>query len=165
MGKQDSADTAAAQAAQAQTQLANKLIGQSDPTRQALFDDAEQFLSGGRDVTSLPEFGAFKNAAEGQFTNARENIIANTPEGGGLTAALTQLEGQRAGNLAGFSGKLASDEVNRALQLATFGAAQGSQGLSSAGFLQGQRAQGQSAENAAKSEGAGNLVGSFLGKP
>jgi len=159
MGKDNSADQAAAQAADAQTKLAQQLVSQSDPTRRALFQDANQFLSGDRDVTALPEFGAFKNSAESQFGRARDAIIANTPEGGGLTAALAGLEGQRAGNQAGFTGALAGDEVNRAIQLATFGAAAGSQGLSSAGFLQGQRAQSQSAQNAGKSQGLGTAAG------
>ena len=160
MGKEDSASQAAGQAAQAQTRLAKQLISQSNPTRQALFNDANQFLTGNRDVTALPEFGAFKNSAESQFGRARDSIIANTPEGGGLTAALAGLEGQRAGGQAAFTGDLAGNEVNRALQLGTFGAAQGSQGLSSAGFLQGQRAQSEAASNAGKSQGAGQAVGS-----
>ncbi len=162
-GKSTSADDAANQAIQAQTQLAQKLIGQTDPLREGLIGDASQFLSGNRDVTGLPEFAAFKSSAESQFSRARDNIIANTPEGGGLTAALAGLEGQRAGNQAGFTGALASDEVNRALQLATFGAAQGSQGLGSAGFLQGQRAASEAQQNAAKSQGAGEAVGGLLG--
>ncbi len=159
LGKENTANEAAGLAAQAQTDLAQQLIDQSDPTRQALFDDAQGFLEGGRDVTSLPEFAAFKGSAESQFGRARDSIIANTPEGGGLTAALAQLEGQKAGNQAGFTGALASDEIQRALQLATFGAAQGSQGLSSAGFLQGQRAQAESQANAGKSQGLGQAAG------
>jgi len=157
--KDDSADQAAGQAAQAQTRLAEQLVGETAPLRTNLISDARGFLEGSRDVTSLPEFAAFKGSAEDQFSRARDSIIANTPEGGGLTAALTQLEGQRAGNQAGFTGALASDEITRALQLATFGAAQGSQGLSSAGFLQGQRAQAEAQGNAGKSQGLGQAAG------
>ena len=150
MGKDSSGDSAANQAATAQTRLAQQLIGETTPLRQNLISDAAGFVSGGRDVTSLPEFAAFKGSAESGFNRAKDNIIANTPEGGPLIAALTQLEGQRAGNQAGFTGALASDEIQRALQLATFGAAQGTAGLGNAGAVQASRAGSQSAENAAK---------------
>ena len=163
MGKPDEANQAAGRAADAQSALARELVGESRPTRQALFSDANAFLQGDRDVTGLPEFGAFKNAAEGQFSNARDNIIANTPEGGGLTAALAGLEGQRASNQTQFTGALASDEVNRALQLGTFGAATGSQTGSSAAFAQAQRANAEAQQNAGKSAGLGGAAGSGAG--
>lgn len=168
MGKEDEANRAAGQAATAQTQLAQQLVSETTPLRQNLISDAAGFVSGGRDVTSLPEFAAFKGSAETGFNRARENIIANTPEGGGLTAALAGLEADRAGNQAGFTGALASDEVNRALQLATFGAATGSQGLSSAGFIQAQRAGAEGQANAGKAGGLGTAagfgIGSLIGK-
>jgi hypothetical protein len=147
----------------AQSKLANQLVREVTPLRGNLVGDAAGFVSGGRDVTNLPEFGAFKAQEEGQFGRARDNIIANTPEGGALSAALAGLEQGRAQNLTNFTGALAGGEVDRALQLATFGTAQGSQGLSSAGFLQGQRAQSQAQQNAAKSEGLGQALGGYLG--
>jgi len=157
--KSDDANQAAGQAAFAQSALARELVGESRPTRQALFSDANAFLQGDRDVTGLPEFGAFKDAAEGQFNVARDNIIANTPEGGGLTAALAGLEGQRASNQTQFTGALASDEVNRALQLGTFGTATGSQAGSSAAFAQAQRASAEAQANAGKAGGTGTAAG------
>ena len=159
MGKEDSASNAAGQAARAQTQLAQQLIGETSPVRKGLINDANQFVSGGRDVTGLPEFAAYKGAAEGQYGRAKDSIIANTPEGGGLTAALAGLDATRAGSQAAFTGDLASNEVQRALQLATFGAASGQQGLSSAGYLQSQRAQSEAATNAGKSQGLGTAAG------
>ena len=162
MGKDDSANQAAGQAAQAQTQLAQKLVGQTDPLRAGLINDAEGFLTGGRDVSSLPEFGAFKDSAESQFGRAKDNIIANTPEGGGLIAALTNLEGNRASNQAAFTGDLAGNEIQRALQLATFGAAAGNQGLGQAGFIQTQRAAAEAQQNAAKSGAAGDALGNVV---
>ncbi len=158
MGKSTSAGDAAGQAAQAQTRLAESLVRETTPLRRGLIKDSDLFIQGQRDVTGLPEFAAFKGSAESGFNRAKENIIANTPEGGGLTAALAGLEGQRASSQAGFTGALASDEVNRALQLATFGAAQGSQGLGSAGFLQGQRASAEGQANAGKAQGTGQAA-------
>ena len=163
MGKPDEANQAAGQAAQAQTELAQRLVGQTDPLRRELIGDANEFLRGDRDVSGLPEFAAFKESAEGQYGRARDRIIATTPEGGALTAALAGLEGDRASNQTQFTGALAGDEVNRALQLGTFGAATGSRGLSSAGFIQAQRAAAESAQNAGKSQGLGQAVGGFLG--
>jgi len=159
MGKENSANQAAGQAAAAQTQLAQKLVGQTDPLRKELIGDAEGFLTGGRDVTALPEFAAFKGSAESQFGRAKDNIIANTPEGGGLIAALTQLEGDRASNQANFTGALAGGEIDRALQLGTFGAAAGSSGLGSAAAIQSNRAAAESAQNAGKAGGAGSAAG------
>lgn len=158
MGKPDEANQAAGQAAQAQTQLAQQLVSQTDPLRRGLIDDAFGFISGDRDVTGLPEFAALKGANEAQFGRARENIISSTQRGGGLTSALANLEGQRASNQVAFTGDLATTEVNRALQLGTFGAAQGSQGLSSAGFVQAQRATAEAQANAGKSEGLGQAA-------
>ncbi len=163
MGKDDSANQAAGQAAQAQTALAQELIGETRPLRKGLISDAFGFLEGGRDVTGLPEFAAAKSANEGQFNVARDNIIGNTPEGGALTAALGNLEGARASNQVAFTGDIAGNEIQRALQLATFGAATGSQGLGTAGFVQGQRAGAEGAANAGKSQGLGQAVGGFLG--
>jgi len=158
MGKEDEPTNSAGQAAKAETKLAQQLVGETTPLRQNLISDAGQFVSGDRDVTGLPEFAAFKNSAESQFSRAKDSIIANTPEGGGLTAALTQLEGNRAGNQASFTGALAGDEVTRALQLATFGAAQGTQGLGNAGAVQASRAGSQAAENAAKTQAVANIL-------
>jgi len=163
MGKDDSANQAAGQAAQAQTDLAKQLIGETSPLRQNLISDAHGFLSGDRDVTGLPEFAAAKGANEAQFGRARENIIGNTPTGGALTSALAELEGDRAANQVAFTGDIAGNEITRALQLATFGTATGSQGLSSAGFTQSQRAMAEGQQNAGKSQGLGQAVGGFLG--
>ncbi len=160
MGKPDEANQAAGQAAEAQTQLAQQLVSQTDPLRRNLISDAEAFLSGGRDVSGLPEFAAGKDVLESQFGRARENVIANTQKGGGLTAALAGLEGSRASGLTALTADIAGDEVNRALQLGTFGAAQGSQGLGSAGFLQSQRAAAESQSNAGKASGLGSAAGS-----
>jgi len=65
MGKPDQADQAAGRAADAQSALARELVGESRPTRQAVFSDANAFLQGGRDGTGLREVGAIKKAAEG----------------------------------------------------------------------------------------------------
>jgi hypothetical protein len=160
MGKDTTAADASADAALAQTKQAQMLLDQTNPLRQGLIQDAGEFLSGDRDVTGLPQFRALKNANEGQFAVAQDNIIANTAEGGGLTAALAANEGARASNQVAFTGDLAQQETDLAAALATGGAVQGGQGLANAGFLQSQNAQAEGAANAGKSSGAGSAAGS-----
>jgi len=159
MGKSSSSSDAAGQAAQSQQRLAERLVREVGPLRRELINDAGEFVSGDRDVTGLPEFGAFKDAAEGQFNVARDNIIANTPEGGGLVAALANLEGDRASNQTAFTGDLSRIETDRALAIASGGTIQGTQAGGQAGFLQSQLAQNESMENAGKSQGAGTAAG------
>ncbi len=170
MGKSSGADRSAEAAARAQSDLAQQLLNETSPLRKRLIGDASVFLRGDRDVTGLPEFAALKGANEAQFGVARENIIANTAEGGALTAALAGLEADRATNQTNFTGALASDEVNRALGLATFGTASGQQSLASAGSLQGLRAGIESQDNAVKKgavsaelDRAAEVGGTFLG--
>ena len=158
MGKDDSASRAADQATLAQTRMAHKLFTETDPIRNLAIEDAVQFLAGNRSVTELPEFQAAKGASEAQFSRARDNIISSTPAGGGLTAALAGLEGTRASNQVAFTGDIAGNEIDRALQLGTFGAAQGLGGQGNAGFLQGQLAQTEAMQNSGKSSGAGSAA-------
>jgi hypothetical protein len=157
------AGKSADQAAQAQTRLAEQLVSETSPLRRELIGDASGFLRG-RDVTGLPEFAAGKSVLEPQFANARESIIANTPEGGGLTSALAQLEGDRARGLTQMTGSLASNEIDRALQLATFGAAQGTAGLGGAAFSQAQRAAAEAQSNAGKGQAAGVIAAAAIAK-
>ena len=149
MGKSSSAQKSAGRAAEAQSDLAQQLISQSDPTRNLLFKSANDFLRGGN-VFDLPQFAAVKDSVESQFSRARDSVIGNTATGGGLTDALASLEGDRASALAEGAGALADSETNRALQLATFGAAQGTQGLQGAGAVQASRAGTEANQNAAK---------------
>ena len=169
MGK-DTPDTSAADASIAsQTKLAERLVNQSEPLRQQLFQHSGNFLKGDFDVSSLPQYAAGKSTIEAQTARARDTVIGGTAEGGGLTSALTNLEGARAAGLVGLEGQLADAEQNRALQLGTFGAAQGQTGFSSAGNTAAQMAAAESQQNAGKASGlgsaAGAIGGGFAGKP
>ena len=161
MGKSSQADRAAGQAQLEQSELARQLFRQSDPTRRELFRQSEDFLSGDFDVSASPVFGAGKQTIEDQFGRAREGVIAGTPEGGQLTAALAELEGDRAGSLTQFTGQLAESEKNLAAQLATGGTAGGGAILGSAGQLAQSRAAAEAAENAGKSSGSGQAAGAI----
>lgn len=164
MGGKNDAGEAAGAAAQAQARLAEQLVGESSPLRRGLIADANAFVSGGRDVSSLPEFAAAKSIGEAQFQRARDATIANTPEGGALTSALTGLEGDRARGFTELSGALAGDEVNRAIQMATFGAAQGSSGLGAAANAQAMRAQAEAQSNTGKGQALGTIAGAAITK-
>jgi hypothetical protein len=162
MGDKSSGNSKAAdRATDAQMRLSEKLVRQSDPLRQQLFANSADFLRGDFDVSSLPQYGAGKEAIEQQFGRAQDQLIAGTPEGGGLTDALGNLGGVRAGSLVNLQGALGEAETNRALQLGTFGAAQGSSGFSSAGNIQAQLAQAEAQQNAGKASGLGSAGGSL----
>lgn len=155
-GKQNKA---ANEAIRSQTDLAERIVDQTDPLREQLVGQSGDFLSGDFDVSSLPQYGSAKNAVESQYGRAQDSIIANTPEGGGLTDAIVDLESARAGSLVDVQGQLSEAETNRALQLGTFGAAQGSSGFGQAGSTAAQLALAESQQNAGKSAGLGSAAG------
>ena len=70
-----------------------------------------QFLEDPSQVFSQPGFAAIKDITESQFGRAQENIIANTPEGGGLTQALGDLEAARASDLVRGTANLNESEL------------------------------------------------------
>jgi len=160
-GKDSNRNTAADQAVTAQTDIAKKLFNQSDPLRQQLFGQSDDFLSGNFDVTGTPQFAAGKNIQEQQFQRARDATIANTAEGGGLTSALTNLEGQRASGLTNLTGQLAETQQNQAVGLGTFGAVQGQTGLANSASTQAQLAAAESSANAGKASGLGQAAGAM----
>lgn len=154
---------AANRAIDSQTRLAERLVNQSDPLREQLFQQSGDFLSGDFDVTGLPQFGASKNAIEQQFGRARDSILANTPEGGGLTEALVGADVGRAGANVDLISNLGAAEMNKALQLGTFGAAQGNAGFGGAGSTAAGMAQAESSRNAGKNQGLGSAAGGIAG--
>jgi len=161
MGKSTKRNKSADEAVNAQTDIAKKLFNESDPLRQQLFGQSNDFLSGNFDVTGTPQFAAGKNIQEQQFQRARDATISNTAEGGGLTSALTNLEGQRASGLTNMVGDLAREQQNQAVGLGTFGAVQGQSGLANAASTQAQLAAAESNANAGKAGGLGDAAGAL----
>ena len=106
-------------AADAQSRIAQQLFAESTPIRQNLNAQSLEFLRGGRDVTSSPAFASLKGMIESQFGRARDATIGSTPTGGGLTSALTNLEGQRASSLVQGTAALTEQEMARAFGLGT----------------------------------------------
>ena len=138
------------------------LIGQTAPLRTGLIDRGVNFLDGGLDVTASPQFAAMQNAANQQFSRARDNILSTTAPGGALTDALAQAELGRADTLTQGAGAIAGDEINRALQLASGGFAQGA---NTAGQIQATQAAARAAERqsviSAKKGGGGGGASSL----
>ena len=162
MGKK-SGQKAAGRAAQAQTDIAQQLLGEAAPVRQGLLSRSEDFLGGGMNVTDSPSFLAFKDATGDQFSRARDNVIAATPAGGALTEALTGLEGQKASALTQGAGSIYESELGRALQLGTGITGMGQQGMASAAQTQAARAAAEAQQNAGKAGAIGAGLGGLMG--
>lgn len=142
-------------------EIARQFFNQTNPVRNSLLDRSSNFLNGNLDVTQSPMYGSIKAANEAQFKRARDNVIANTASGGALTSALTNLEGQRAANMATQVGNLANDEMSRAYGFANPQAAMA--GLGSAGAIQAQIANAQAQQTAGAKQGMGRGAGMILG--
>ncbi len=161
MGGSSSADRASDQAARKQAEIAQQLFTQTDPLRRGMIDRSQQFLTNG--VDNSPTFSAYKAAAEPQYASARESIIADTPMGGGLTAALAELQTGKARDLTEARGAIHESELARALTLGT-----GTVGTSMAGFgnsaaIQAQRAQAKAERDTGVYMALGEATGALLG--
>ena len=146
-----------------QAQLAEQLFEQTDPLRQNLIGRSQNFLAGDLDVTQSPIYGALKSGVEDQYSVARDSVIGNTPTGGGLTAALAWLEGNRADALARGTGQIAESELGRALTLGTGTTGQSLGALGNSGALQAMNLQGAQNREAAIFSALGSGAGAYLG--
>lgn len=118
----------------------------------------------GFDVTTSPLYGAMKSAVEKQFSRARQNVLASTPRGGGLTSALANLEGARAGTLATGTGDLFEREMARAFALGTGQTPVALSGLGSAAGSLASIGAAQQAQQAQALQGIGVGVGSTIAR-
>jgi hypothetical protein len=142
-------------------QLSAKFYNQTDPIRKSLIDRSTNFLSGNLDVTQSPIYGSLKAANDAQFKTAKDNALSMLPGGGGLTAALVDLEGQKASNMTSAIGSLANDELGRAYGFANPQTSLA--GLGGAAQIQSQQATAQAQQRAAAKQGIGSGIGAILG--
>src|SRR5690348_7322067 len=63
---------------------AQGLIKQTDPLRKSLINQSRNFLNGGFDPASTPEFSAIRSFADQQADQARKGILETLPSGGVL---------------------------------------------------------------------------------
>jgi hypothetical protein len=100
-------------AADRASKIAMKMYRQTDPARQMILEQGQDFLAGDYDVSGLPTYDPAKRALEDQYQMARQNIIANLPTGGAQAAGMTDLETQRANQLSNLTANLAQDQYNK----------------------------------------------------
>ena len=146
----------------AQARISQQLFSESTPIRQNLNRNALDFLQGDRDVTGTPAFASLKGMIESQFGRARDATIGSTPTGGGLTSALTNLEGQRAFSLVQGTAALTENELSRALTLGTGLVPTAVGGLGQAGQTQAFAAAEAQKADAQKKGSTGAAAGSVL---
>lgn len=163
MSKSSSGKKRAKESSRFQEQLARELDQTIAPVRQNLVGQANQFLQTG-DVTGLPQFAGVKSIAEEQFGRARDAVIAGTPEGGGLTSALAQLESDRANSLAQLVGQLGGQTIDRAQNLVLGQTGQVTGSAATASALAQQAAQIEAQQNAQKATNLGRVVGAVATK-
>lgn len=109
------------------------------------------------DPSVLPQFGAAKMIAEGQYKRARDNAISNIPRGGPMAEALTNLDIGKAQQMTGLSADLVDRQLQQAFSLATGMPAQAMSGLGSSAAAQAQAQQAAASQNAAKGQALGTL--------
>jgi hypothetical protein len=95
-------------------QMLQDLFNQTAPIRQAMFTDWNQLLSGQPSTYMNTAFGSLRGPVEQQYATAKENVLANTPRGGGLFDQLTNVETARAQNLSDILGRLYIESLNKA---------------------------------------------------
>ena len=124
---------------------------------------SENFLSA-PGSTESPSFLAFKESADQQFNQAKDNVIARTAPGGALTDALVDLESNRAGALSQGAGQAFDQDTARAMTLATGTTGQALGSLGQAGSTQAAMAQANAQQNAGKFGALGEAGGAAIGK-
>src|SRR5690606_1501115 len=150
-------------AADAQAMIAQQLFEETSPVRTSLIDASTDFLEGGGPGLSSPIFGALRSNIEDQFGVARDQIIADTPQGGALIAALAELDANRANALTQARGQATESELARAMTLATGSTGQAVSGLGQAGAIQAQIAQANADRQAGLFGALGTGLGAYLG--
>jgi hypothetical protein len=146
-------------------QIANNLFQQTDPLRQDLIGQSQDFLSGGMDPTATPEYAAIRQYADQQANQARDSILETMPSGGTLMDKLADVDISKARTLTDASAGIYGDNMDRALTLAS-GFTQNAVGArAGADQLTAAREQADASRDAATKmaigEGAGGIAGGY----
>ena len=134
--------------------IAKDYYQSTDPLRESLLGNYQNFLGGGYDVAQNPVWGAGRNVIENQYDVARENVLSNIPKGGQLTDQLAGVEEARAGSLGNLGGAVAQDEDNKLYGMATGAPGQAMGTLANIG---GQQAMANAQQTAGKYGALGDL--------
>lgn len=92
---------------------------QTGPVRDAIIKRAQDIMAGNFSPSSSPLFGPAKQAVEDTYGTARENIMSQIPSGGRLYDELSNLESNRAKDLAGTMANILNQEYSNAFNLGT----------------------------------------------
>jgi len=87
---------------------------QTSPVRSYYLSEWDKLMGGEPSTYMNTAFSALRGPIEAQYGTAKENVLANTPQGGGLFDQLTNVETARAGGLSNMLGQLYMDEMNKA---------------------------------------------------
>lgn len=161
MGGGGSQDRAADEMARQQQRIAQQLFTESQPLRTGLIQRSQDYLTNGIDNSAT--FSAYKAAAEPQYAGARDQIIADTPTGGALTAALAGLQTGRARDLTQARGSIDQSELARAMVLGNGNVNPAVAAQGNAAGIQAQRAEADAQRDAAKYAAIGEAAGAMLG--
>jgi hypothetical protein len=122
-------------------QNAQDYYGQTEQGRNAAVQRMNDLMAGNYDPSRSPAYGPMRNAVESSYNTARENILANLPQGGVMQEALADVETQRAGNLSDIMSQILTGELQNAYGMASGSYGNMIQGLNAA--LQGGAIPGQ----------------------
>lgn len=143
--------------------IANNLFQQTNPVRQELVDQSTNFLQGGMDPRSTPEFAAIKSYADQQAKQASNSILETLPSGGTLLDKLADVEIGKARTLTDASAGIYGDNLSRAMSLATGGIGGAISARSGAEQLTAAREQANADRDSAAKGGVGTAIGGALG--
>lgn len=156
-------DTSGGDAQKNLSRLSQILFKESTPLRREFLDRGMNAVSGNLDVTNLPGYAALKDATDIQFKRARDNIIASSGAGGGLSDLLANAEMAKASGMAQGTAGLYSDELARAFAQATGTAPTALSGMSNSANALSQIQSAQMGQNAAAAQGLGMAAGRYMG--
>jgi len=112
------------------------------------------------DARNTREFQYYQNAANRAYSQGKENILAELPQGGALAKSLAELDINRTGNLLGAEADIYNRNMDRAYGLATGAPLTAStSSLANAGNIQAQVAGQGAMMNAEAKQGLGQGIG------
>ena len=149
--------------------MANKYWGQTNPLRKQYVKQSQDIMSGNYNPTQLPgyepAYGLARSGLEGQYQNAKNTIMQNTPQGGALTGALNNLAVSRATDVGSLPAQISSNAINNMMNygygLATGGAGQAISGMGQAANAYGSQQNAALQANAASRQAQMNQLGNL----
>lgn len=141
--------------------MAKQLWDSTTGLRSNILGGLQGSLSGDIPASLIPQYQEGRRGLEGQYGVARENILSSTPTGGGLTAALNDLETNRANAVGGLKAATLGDLYNTAQGVAFNMPSLAFQGMGQAGQTYAQKQSAQMGANAQAKSGKSGQAGAL----